>query len=175
MATKTSKASRTARGSSRSRTSSTSSKSSRSRTSKKGPSAAPAPAGTKRVTKKAARPDGTAAVDAWLARLAPGPRAALTALRRTIRAAAPAATEGISYGLPAFKHFGPLVAYAAFPDHLGFYVMSGTLLAAHQDDVKRWLGGKGTLHFTVDEPLPRTLVTRLVKARVVENEARRAR
>lgn len=145
-----------------------------SRASKKSNVAAP-PAGKRGVTKKAASSDGAAAVDAWLAKLAPGPRAALTELRRTIRAAAPAATEGISYGLPAFKHFGPLVGYAAFPDHLGFYVMSGTLLADHHDDVKRWLGGKGTLHFTVDEPLPRALVTRLVKARVAENEARGAR
>ena len=59
-------------------------------------------------------------VDAYLASVPADARAALLKLRKTIRAAAPKATEGISYQVPTFKHHGGLVAYAAFPDHCSF-------------------------------------------------------
>jgi uncharacterized protein YdhG (YjbR/CyaY superfamily) len=63
-------------------------------------------------------------VEEYLVALPADERAALEDLGETIRAAAPMATEGISYAAPAFKHRGPLVSYAAFKDHCSFFPMS---------------------------------------------------
>lgn len=115
----------------------------------------------------------TAEIDAYLATLPDEMRIALEALRRVIRVAAPQAVEAISYSAPAFKHRGrPLVAYGAAKNHCSFYVMSGTLLDAYQDEVKPYDTSKGTIRFTPDAPLPDALVTKLVKARMAETEAR---
>ena len=72
-------------------------------------------------------------VDEYLAALGDDQRAALEKLRKVIRAAAPQAEECISYGLPAFRQNGPLVALGATANHCAFYLMSGTTVAAHQD------------------------------------------
>ena len=81
-------------------------------------------------------------VDHYLASVPADARAALLKLRKTIRAAAPKATEGISYQVPTFKHHGGLVAYAAFPDHCSFFVMSTDVMRAHAHRGER---GTGTL------------------------------
>jgi uncharacterized protein YdhG (YjbR/CyaY superfamily) len=114
-------------------------------------------------------------VEDYLAALPDDARAALEKLRRTIRAAAPMATEGISYGIPAFKHRGALVSYAAFKDHCGFFPMSPKVIEEHADELKSYDLSKGTIRFPIDNPLPAALVKRLVEARIKENEARRAR
>jgi uncharacterized protein YdhG (YjbR/CyaY superfamily) len=111
-------------------------------------------------------------VDDFLARVPEDARAALEKLRRTIRAAAPKATEGIGYAIPTFYHRGPLVAFAASKNHCGFYVMSPAVMKAHQDELKPYDTAKATIRFRADEPLPAALVRRLVKARIAENEAR---
>jgi len=112
-------------------------------------------------------------VAAYLKAVPPAPRAALQQLRKTIKAAAPEATELISYGIPAFKHHGMLVYYAAFKDHCSLFAMSGAILKANKRALAPYKTSKGTIQFTVDKPLPTALVRKLVKARVAENEARR--
>ncbi len=114
-------------------------------------------------------------IDEYLAPLPAGQRAALEKLRRTIRAAAPQAEECISYQLPAFRYQGALVAFGAWAKHCAFYPMSAALLAAHQQELSRYETSKGTIRFQPDRPLPVALVRKLVKARVAENKARRAR
>jgi len=114
-------------------------------------------------------------VDAYLAAVPARARAALGKLRRTIRAAAPKATEIISYRMPMYKHHGLLVAFAAFESHCGFYVMSPAVMRAHAADLKGYKTGKGSIRFPADKPLPAALVKRMVKARVAENEARAKR
>jgi uncharacterized protein YdhG (YjbR/CyaY superfamily) len=111
-------------------------------------------------------------VDDFLARVPEDARAALEKLRRTIRAAAPKATEGIGYAIPTFYHRGPLVAFAASKNHCGFYVMSPAVMGAHEDELKPYDTAKATIRFRADEPLPAALVRKLVKARIAENEAR---
>lgn len=113
-----------------------------------------------------------ASVDAYLAALPADQRAALEGLRSTIRAAAPMATEGISYAIPAYKHQGMLVSFSAHSDHCTFHVMSPATLRAHAADVKGYDTTTGGIHFTPDKPLSAELVTGLVKARVAENEQR---
>ncbi len=114
-------------------------------------------------------------VDEYLAGV-PGPeRAALEHLRAVIRAAAPGAEETIGYQMPAYKYHGPLVFFAAFPHHLSLYGVSRPLLEAFGDDLAGFEVSGTTIHFTADHPLPDELVTRLVRARMQQNEARGGR
>jgi uncharacterized protein YdhG (YjbR/CyaY superfamily) len=53
-------------------------------------------------------------IDEYLAAVPAPARATLQKLRRTIQAAAPKATEKISYQMPAFDYLGSLVIFAAF-------------------------------------------------------------
>jgi uncharacterized protein YdhG (YjbR/CyaY superfamily) len=119
---------------------------------------------------------GTTSVDGYLASLPEAQRVALQKLRETIRAAAPEATETISYRMPAFRQEGRfLVSYAAFRDHLSFYPATKEVIEAHGDALKPYLSGKGTLRFTPDKPIPAALVKKIVKARLRENAASRRR
>jgi uncharacterized protein YdhG (YjbR/CyaY superfamily) len=116
-------------------------------------------------------------IDEWLAERPADLRAALERLRRTIRAAAPDATECISYGLPAFKEGRRpgrkdgrmLVGFGAGAGHGSFYVMSTATLPAHARELAGFETSKGTVRFTPDRPIPATLVKKLVKARLAEN------
>lgn len=113
-----------------------------------------------------------ASVADYLRAVPPAPRAALQKLRKTIKAAAPEATEGISYGIPMFKHHGVLVGYAAFKDHCSLF-MSTYLPKALQKALAPYQTAKGTIRFTAEKPLPAALVRKLVKARIAQNEAKR--
>lgn len=119
---------------------------------------------------------GLAAVDAYLAKVTEPAQTTLQKVRATIRAAAPKeATEQLSYGMPAFRYKGALVAYAAFKNHCSFFPMSGSMLDTMRDDVAAYRTAKGTLQFATDKPLPATLIRKMVKARVAENEAKKPR
>jgi uncharacterized protein YdhG (YjbR/CyaY superfamily) len=111
-------------------------------------------------------------VDRYLEGLAEEPRKALEKLRKQIRAAAPGAGEGLSYGIPAFKLGGrPLVAYASLSKHCSFFPMSPAVLEAHLAQLEGFETSKGTIRFQVDKPLPAALVKKIVKARIAELEA----
>ncbi len=104
-------------------------------------------------------------------------RAALNKLRKTIKAAAPKATEGISYMIPIFKYQGhPLVGFGAAKYHCSFYVMSSNMIPklarARAAELKGYNVSGATIHFTPDKPLPVALVKKLVKARIEENAAK---
>lgn len=116
--------------------------------------------------------DAPRTADEYLRTVPAEMRGALERLRATIRAAAPEAEEVISYRIPAFRYHGMLVYYAAFDDHCSFFVGSPTVRRSFAAELKPFAAGKGTVHFTPDRPLPAGLVTRIVKARVAENEAR---
>ena len=114
-------------------------------------------------------------IDEYLAALSADKLAALEKLRQTIRGAAPQAQECISYGLAAFRLDGrPLVAFGATANHCAFYPMSSSTILAHEDDLKDYDTSKGTIRFQADQPLPATLVRKLVKARIAENAGRGA-
>ena len=109
-------------------------------------------------------------IDEYLAALRDDKRAALEKLRKTIRAVAPKAEECISYQLPAFRLDGKmLVAFGATANHCAFYPMSSSTVEAHKGDLKDYYTSKGTIRFQADNPLPGTLVRKLVKARIAEN------
>jgi uncharacterized protein YdhG (YjbR/CyaY superfamily) len=115
-------------------------------------------------------------VEDYLAAVPEEPRAALEKLRRTIKAAAPDATETISYQMPAFKDDGRfLVSYAAFKDHCSLFPASEAVIQALGEELKPYFSGKGTIRFHADRPLPAALVRKIVKVRLEENAARRRR
>ena len=81
-------------------------------------------------------------VEDYLAALPEAPRAALEKLRMTIKAAAPEATETISYQMPTFKQHGRfLVSYAAFKDHCSLFPASTKVLEAHGEELKPYFTG----------------------------------
>jgi len=112
-------------------------------------------------------------VDEYLAQTPGDVRAALEKLRKTIKAAAPKADEVISYQIPAYKHRGLLVGFAASKAHCTFHIMSVAVTRAHANELKGYKLGKASIQFEARKPLPATLVKKLVKARIAENEAGR--
>jgi uncharacterized protein YdhG (YjbR/CyaY superfamily) len=112
-------------------------------------------------------------VENYLAALPEEQRVALEDLRQTIRAAAPTATETISYQMPAFKQDGRfLVSYAAFKDHCSLYPASDAVMEALGDELQPYFSGRGTLRFQADQPIPAALVKKIVELRLEENAAR---
>ena len=91
----------------------------------------------------------------------------LTQMRRTIRKAAPQAMEKISYGVPTFALDGNLVHFAAFKNHIGFYP-TPSAITAFRRELSSYKCSKGAVQFPLDQPLPLTLVSRMVKFRVNE-------
>jgi uncharacterized protein YdhG (YjbR/CyaY superfamily) len=119
-----------------------------------------------RAAAKAGKPKN---IDEYLAALSADNRAALQKLRKTIRSAAPKAEECISYQLAAFRLNGMLVAFGATANHCSFYLMSSSTVNAHKEELKKYDTSKGTIRFQADNPLPASLVRKLVKARIAEN------
>ena len=92
----------------------------------------------------------------------------LEKVRRTIRKAAPDAEETIKYQMPTFTLEGNLVHFAAFKKHIGFYpVPSG--IEKFKKELSVYEGGKGSVRFPLDKPIPFGLISRIVKFRVKEN------
>lgn len=113
--------------------------------------------------------------DDFLASLDEPARSALETLRRHIRAAAPDAEEYIGYGVPAFRQNGALVSYGAARAHLSFYVQSPAVMEQFAAELTGFKTSKGAVSFTAAKPIPATLVKKLVKARLRENEALRGK
>ncbi len=106
-------------------------------------------------------------IDQYLAALDDPKRSTLQELRRTILAVIPEAEECISYGLPAFKVQGRVVAgFGAFKHHLSYFPHSGSVLPELSADLAGYEASKGTLKFAIDTPLPKSLVEKLVAVRL---------
>jgi uncharacterized protein YdhG (YjbR/CyaY superfamily) len=101
-------------------------------------------------------------------------RAILNELRQIIREAAPEAEETISYQMPTFRLNGNLVHFAAFKNHVGFYP-TPTGIEAFKDELSPYKGAKGSVQFPIDQPLPLSLIRRIVAYRVKENSAHKPR
>ena len=111
---------------------------------------------------------GLPSIDAYIAACPKAIQNKLQELRAKIKASAPNATEKISYQIPTFYLKGNLVHFAAFKDHISFFPTSSGREAFKQE-LSIYPGGKGTIRFPIDEPLPLELIGRIVKFRVVEN------
>ena len=106
-------------------------------------------------------------VDKYLANLDEPKRTTLQQLRQTIRSIAPEAEEGISYGMPSYRLRGKVIAgFAAFKNHLSYLPHSGSVFAEIPDAVAGYVTSKGALQFTIERPLPKALVKKLIAIRL---------
>jgi uncharacterized protein YdhG (YjbR/CyaY superfamily) len=112
-------------------------------------------------------------IDEYIASFSPEVRAILEKIRVTIRKAAPDARETISYSMPAFTLGGALVYFAAFKKHIGFYPpVRGD--AKLERSISAYAGEKGNLRFPLDQPIPYSLIERIVKLRVKQMLSKKA-
>ncbi len=121
------------------------------------------------------RTSAPSTVDEYLARVPEPAHTTLAKVRATIRSIVPPeTTECLSYRIPAFKYKGVLVWYAAFSDHCSLFP-GASVLNSFKDKLGRYSVSKGTIRFPVDKPLAASLLKKMVKAKIAENESRKAR
>jgi uncharacterized protein YdhG (YjbR/CyaY superfamily) len=107
-------------------------------------------------------------INEYIRAFPPDVRRILGKIRTTIRRAAPGAKETIRYGIPTFALNGYLVYFAGFKKHVGLYPAPRTA-APFKEELAGYKGGKGTVQFPLDEPVPYGLIRRIVKFRARQN------
>jgi len=112
-------------------------------------------------------------VDEYIALAEPKVRKALKEIRKTIKATAPKAEEVISYQIPGYKYHGMLVFFAGWKNHISLYPAPWGAEGL-KEEMSAYEGSKGTIKFPLDKPMPLTLIKKMVKYRIKENEARAA-
>ena len=115
-----------------------------------------------------------ATIDQYLSTVTGEKRAALDELRKTIRSVVPVAEECISYGIPAFRLDGAIVAgFCATKKGCSYFPFSGSTLRTLSADLAAYDMTKSALHFDPEERLPASLVRKLIKARIAEIKGKR--
>ncbi|WP_210413682.1 iron chaperone [Leptospira ilyithenensis] len=107
-------------------------------------------------------------VDEYIKSFPVDTRTLLTQMRNLIKELAPNAKEKISYNMPAYELNGILVYYAAYKKHFGFYPTSN-VIETFKNELTSYKFSKGAIQFPLDKPLPKGLITKIVKYRVKEN------
>ena len=108
-------------------------------------------------------------VDDYIALQPEAVRGLLKRVRSTIRKAVPVAEESISYQIPTYKlPGGPLIYFARWKKHYSLYPVSAQLIDALREDLGAREVEKGTIRFSLDEPVPVKLIARIVKFRAKE-------
>src|ERR1700761_1189817 len=106
----------------------------------------------------------------FLTTQAPQFRPCLIALHKLIKSIVPGAEETLSYQVHCFKHIYMLVGIGANKKYCSLYTMSSKLVKQIKDELTNCKISGTTLHFSPDEPLPTEINTRIVLARMKENE-----
>jgi uncharacterized protein YdhG (YjbR/CyaY superfamily) len=108
-------------------------------------------------------------VDDYMADLPDDRQAVMEALRRTVRKAAPQATETIAYNMPALRLRGKfLLSYEAFKKHYSVFPWTDRIAQELGDELKPYIHGKGTLRFPAGEDIPLDLIARIARIRLDE-------
>ena len=115
---------------------------------------------------------GTAAlaVDEYLEKLPKDARISLQRLRKIIKSVVPAANERVSYGVPIVALDRDLVGFSSQKNHCSFYTMSPPLVKTMKKELQKFRVSGATIHFTPDDPLPESLVKKIVKSRLKETQ-----
>ena len=113
-------------------------------------------------------------VNSYIAAFPKDTQKLLKQLRAIIKKTVPGAEEIISYQIPTYKYLGPLVHFAAFPDHCSLIVVNKDIIRMFESDLQPYKTTGTTIHFKPGKPLPATLVKKIVKARIQQNEELRA-
>lgn len=111
-------------------------------------------------------------IDEYISGFPEATQKVLEQIRATIKKAAPGAEETISYAIPTFKLKGNyLIYFAGFKNHVSVYPAPRGK-AEFKEELSSFKGGKGTVQFPLDKPIPLKLITRIVKFRIQENQER---
>jgi len=110
-------------------------------------------------------------IDNYIAAFPADTQLLLDQLREIISKAAPEAKEKLSYQMPAFELNGILVYFAGYKNHIGFYPTSKGI-EPFKAELSAYKWSKGTVQFALDQPIPAELVTKIVKFRVAQNQAK---
>lgn len=111
-------------------------------------------------------------IDDYIASFPPEVQGRLLELRALIRAAAPDATETISYAMPTFDLNGRhLVHFAGYAKHIGLYPVPDTM-EAFGKELEPYKRGKGSVQFPLDRPMPMDLIRRMIEFRIEESNAK---
>ncbi|MGB8297743.1 MAG: DUF1801 domain-containing protein [Polyangia bacterium] len=112
-------------------------------------------------------------VDEYMAGVAEPARSTLIKVRATIQSVVPpGTTEGISWGMPAFRYKGVLLWFAAFSKHCSLFP-GASVIAACKKELQGFRTSKGTIQFPMDKPLSAALIRKLVKAGVAEKDRKK--
>lgn len=114
---------------------------------------------------KATKPES---IDDYIEGFPPKVGKILQKIRKTIQKAAPGATEAISYQMPAFRLNGYLIYFAGYQSHVSLYPAPREA-REFKEELAAYEGGKGTVRFPLDKPIPYDLVARITKYRVQQN------
>ena len=113
-------------------------------------------------------------IDEYIAAFPPDIQAILQRIRAIVHEAAPEAEEAIKYQMPTFVlQDKNLVHFAAFKNHIGFYPTPAGIEKFSQE-LSAYEGGKGSIRFPLNQPIPFELIQQIVTFRVSENQARAA-
>lgn len=93
----------------------------------------------------------------------------LREMRDCIRSAAPGATEGLKWSMPAFSYDRILVTFAAFKNHIGFYP-TPSAVKAFAKDLTKYKTAAGSIQFPLEKPLPLPLIKKITVFRVKESK-----
>ncbi|MEY4391057.1 MAG: hypothetical protein RLZZ400_800 [Actinomycetota bacterium] len=106
-----------------------------------------------------------AEIDAYLAKVEEPKRSTLQAVRQSILEVIPEAEQCISYGMPAFRVDGKVLAgFAAFKNHCAYLPHSGSVIS-EIPELNEYTSTQGSLHFPVDKPLSKKLIKLLIEVR----------
>lgn len=109
-------------------------------------------------------------VEEYLKLFSEAQRKELEKIRKAIKDAAPEAEEAISYGMPGYKLNGVLVYFGGFKNHCSFFPAGNSVIKKFSDELKKYQTSKGTIQFPLNESIPVSLIKKMVKERVRENE-----
>ncbi len=96
-------------------------------------------------------------------------RQQLIVLYDTILKTVPFAESAIRYGMPAFSYKGPLVYFAGYKNHIGFYPTASGI-SAFKNQLIKYKHSKGAIQFPIEDSLPLDLIIKIIEFRLRENE-----
>jgi len=108
-------------------------------------------------------------VEDYIANAPTQSREKLKEMRAIIQSSIPEANESISYGMPAYKLDGPLVYFAGYAKHIGFYPTNSGI-TAFAPELSQYKSSKGAVQFPLDKALPIALIKKIIRFRVKENK-----
>lgn len=126
---------------------------------------------------KVSKEDKSKTVDTYINKIGkrrPNVALRLKKVRSLIKKSAPKSTEKISWKMPSFYSSNYwLVGYAAFANHIGFFPGPSAVEKFEKDiDAFGLKKSKGTIQLPLEGPIPSSLITKIVKFRVKENQLR---